>query len=194
MKQNKNCYVDVMKWAHEHKCRAVSDYIMMACFDGATDNLDNRLSVDETEKLIRDIIENDPDYQNEIATADIAAAADARDISEDIVCGVCIDTMCMVSNGNTYPCAGWQSYVCGNIKQTPLREIWENSPQVKHLRSIRKKHFPMCINCPDKNFCAMCMVRNGNEDPNGDYMKINEHFCKVAALNRKVVEDWKAGI
>jgi hypothetical protein len=25
----------------------------------------------------------------------------------------------------------------------------------------------------------------------GDPLKINEHFCKVAALNRRIVLDWK---
>jgi hypothetical protein len=34
------------------------------------------------------------------------------------------------------------------------------------------------------------MVRNANEN-NGDPLKINGHFCKVAALNRKLVLDWK---
>jgi len=190
MKQNRNCYVDVMKWAHEHKCRAVSDYIMMGCYDSTTGNLDNRLSLNETEKLLKDIMEYDTEYQEQLLTADIDTA-DARDISNDIVCGVGIDTLCMVANGNVYPCAGWQSYICGNLKESSLRDIWENSPKIKHLRRLRKKDFPMCVKCPDKNFCAMCMVRNGNEDPDGDYMKINEHFCKIAALNRKVVMDWK---
>ena len=37
----------------------------------------------------------------------------------------------------------------------------------------------------------LCMVANGNEDPNSDFLKINEHFCKVAALNRKIVMEWK---
>ncbi len=45
MKQNKNCYVDVINWAKKLKVRAVSDYIMMAKYDHTTDNLDNRLSL-----------------------------------------------------------------------------------------------------------------------------------------------------
>jgi hypothetical protein len=42
------------------------------------------------------------------------------------------------------------------------------------------------------------MVRNANENSElsqdgtvGDPLKINEHFCKVANLNRKIVLDWK---
>ena len=191
MKQNRDCYVDVLNWAHEHKCRAVSDYIMMARYDNTTGNLDNRLSLEEVEKTINDIIANDRDYQDELLDADIEAE-ETRDLSGDIVCGVCVSSICMVANGNVYPCAGWQSYVCGNIKESSLRDIWENSPTVKYLRGLRKKDFPQCLNCADKNFCAMCMVRNANENPQGDPLKINEHFCKVAALNRKIVMDWKA--
>ena len=37
MKQNKDCYADVLKWAHEHKCRAHTDYIMMGRYDNTTD-------------------------------------------------------------------------------------------------------------------------------------------------------------
>ena len=190
MKQNKNCYADVLNWAHEHKIRAMTDYIMMAKYDHTTQNLDNRLSLDEVRRLINDIIENDTEYQEELLNADFDSL-ETRDISGDIVCGVGVSTICMVANGNIYPCAGWQNYVCGNVKESSLREIWENSPNVNCLRSLRKKDFPQCLSCPDKAFCAMCMVRNANEDPNGDFLKINGHFCKVAALNRKIVMDWK---
>jgi len=192
MKQNKNCYVDVLKWANKHKCRAVSDYIMMARYDNTIGNLDNRLSLDEVENVINEIIACDRDYQEELLAADIETE-EKRDISNDIVCGVCISSICMVANGNVYPCAGWQSYVCGNLHEQSLADIWENSPKVKYLRGLRKKDFPQCLFCPDKNFCAMCMVRNANEDPNRDLLKINKHFCKVASLNRKIVMEWKVG-
>jgi radical SAM protein with 4Fe4S-binding SPASM domain len=180
-----------MNWAHDHKVRAVGDYIMMARYDRSTDNLDNRLSLEEANAVINEIISNDREYQEEMLNADIGEA-EARDVSNDIVCGVCIDSLCMVANGSVYPCAGWQNYVCGNLMEHSLRDIWENSPKVKYLRGLRKKDFPKCLKCPDKSFCAMCMVRNANEDPDGDPLKINNHFCKVAALNRKIVIDWKS--
>jgi radical SAM protein with 4Fe4S-binding SPASM domain len=190
MKQNKDSYVDVLNWAHDHKCRATTDYIMMARYDHTTGNLDNRLSLDEVGKVINDIIENDETYQKEVCGADFDVR-DQRDRSNDIVCGVCVASICMVANGNVYPCAGWQDYVVGNVRETPLQDIWDNSPKVQYLRGLRKKDFPKCSNCAGKGFCAMCMVRNANENPTGDPLKINEHFCKVAALNRKIVLDWK---
>jgi radical SAM protein with 4Fe4S-binding SPASM domain len=190
MKQNKNCSVDVLNWGQSHKIRTVTDYIMMARYDHTTSNLDNRLSLEEVAAVIDDIINNDLDYQDEVRKANFTEI-DSKDTSEDIVCGVCVSSICMVANGNVYPCAGWQGYVVGNVYEQSLKDIWDNSPQVKYLRSLRKKDFPKCRTCPDKSFCAMCMVRNANENPEGDPLKINEHFCRVAALNRDIVLDWK---
>jgi radical SAM protein with 4Fe4S-binding SPASM domain len=190
MKQNKNSFVDVLKWAHEHKVRAETDYIMMARYDHTTGNLDNRLDLDDVGKIITDIIEHNPGYRDELLKTNFEQA-ESRDIGNDIVCGVCVASICMVANGNVYPCAGWQDYVVGNVIDTPLKEIWEHSPKVQYLRSLRKKDFPECTACTYKAFCAMCMVRNANENPEGNPLKLNRHFCKVAALNRKIVLDWK---
>jgi sulfatase maturation enzyme AslB (radical SAM superfamily) len=140
MKQNKDSYVDVVNWAQEIKVRAYTDYIMMARYDHTTSNLDNRLNLEEVGGIINDIIHNDIDYQRDVRVADFAEV-EARDTGNEIVCGVGVSSVCMVANGNVYPCVGWQSYVIGNVKEKPL--------------------------------------------------KINEHFCKVAALNRKIVLDWK---
>jgi radical SAM protein with 4Fe4S-binding SPASM domain len=111
--------------------------------------------------------------------------------SNDIVCSVCHSSICIADNGNVYPCAGWQSYIVGNVKETPLKEIWDNSERIQYLRSLRKKDFPECIQCPEKDFCTMCMVGNANEHPQGDPLVVNEHFCNISKLNRKIVLEWK---
>jgi radical SAM protein with 4Fe4S-binding SPASM domain len=191
MKQNRNCFVEVLNWAHAHKVRAETDFIMMARYDHTTDNLDNRLNLDEVGKIITDIIEHDPHYQKELVEVDFEKD-ESKDAVNDIVCGVCIGSICMVANGNVYPCPGWQDYVCGNVSETSLKEIWEKSPKVQYLRTLRKKDFPECASCVDRSFCAMCMVRNANEDTDGNPLRINKHFCQVAALNRKIVLGWKA--
>lgn len=190
MKQNKKCFIDVAKWAEAQKVRADPDYIMMARYNHTTDNLDNRLSLSEVGDIISDIIKSDTDYETRLIESDFTEEI-KKDISNDPLCGVCISSICMVANGNIYPCAGWQDYVCGNVNETPLKDIWDSSPKVQYLRNLRKKDLPECIDCEDRHFCAVCMVRNANEDPDGNPLKINKHFCKVAALNRKIVLDWK---
>jgi radical SAM protein with 4Fe4S-binding SPASM domain len=191
MKQNKDCYSDVLKWAYEHNVRAVTDYIMMARYDQTKDNLNNRLSLDEIEKIIKLVMSTNEKYRNEIVSADFYDRIN-RNRADDSLCGAGVSSMCMDANGNCYLCPGWQGSIAGSTKENSLKEIWTNSPKIKLIRNLRVKDFPKCNDCPDFAFCSPCMVRNANENPEGDPLKINEHFCKVAALNRKIVLDWKA--
>jgi radical SAM protein with 4Fe4S-binding SPASM domain len=108
----------------------------------------------------------------------------------DIVYSVCHSSICIADNGNVYPCAGWQSYVVGNVKETSLKEIWDNSERIQYLRNLCKKDFPKCIQCPEKDFCTMCMVRNANEHHQGDPLVVSEYFCNIAKLNRKIVLEY----
>ena len=79
--------------------------------------------------------------------------------------------------------------VCGNIHKTSLKDIWENSQELKKIRAITKGDFPECVRCEAKNYCAMCLVRNYNEN-DGNMFKINKHFCDVAFLNKRLVEEY----
>ena len=105
-------------------------------------------------------------------------------------CGAGTDSICIAANGNFYPCPGWQNMVVGNIKEKNLKDIWENSEQLKFIRSITNGSFPKCLKCEAKDYCAMCMVRNFNES-NGDVFKVNQHFCDVAFLTKKLAEEYR---
>lgn len=191
MKANKDGYKEVLKYAQSLKIKAQTDYIMMAQADLDTANLANRLSIEETEKVINDIIDYDFNYATDIENL--------RPVSHDIefdrerylaqpVCGVGYDNCCVTANGDVYPCAGWQDYVLGNVYRQSLKEIWENSARIKELRKLTNASFPQCVDCEARDYCAMCLVRNYNES-GGDMMKINKHFCDVAFLNKRLVEE-----
>lgn len=194
MKANRKGYDKVLDYARSLKVKAQTDYIMMARSDLDTENLANRLSLVETEELLRDIIEHDFEYRNETLKQ--------KSISEEImidrerylkqpVCGVGYDNCCITANGDVYPCAGWQDYVLGNVYKQSLQEIWENSERVKELRKITQASFPQCIDCEARNYCARCLVRNYNES-GGDMFAVNHHFCDVAFLNKRLVEEYRA--
>ena len=57
MKINRKSYKEVLKWAYQNKIKASTDFIMMAKTNFSTSNLAQRLSLGETEALIKDIIE-----------------------------------------------------------------------------------------------------------------------------------------
>jgi radical SAM protein with 4Fe4S-binding SPASM domain len=188
MKQNKDSYADVIKWAKKHNLYVGDDYVIIARYNHTTQNLNCRLSIDELKDLINDKIAKDSKYIEQI---EIEAEKKKNMVSTDSVCSVCHSSLCIADNGNVYPCAGWQDYIVGNVKETSLNDIWNNSEEVQYLRSLQKKDFPTCIQCSDKEFCTMCMVRNANENSLGDPLAVNEYFCEIARLNKKVVLEWK---
>ena len=188
MKQNKNCYDDVIKWAQKHKIHVGDDYVIIARYNHTTQNLSCRLSINEIKEVIDDKIANDSKYIEQI---EMEAEKKKDMTSTDFVCSVCHSSICIADNGNVYPCAGWQDYIVGNVKETSLNDIWDNSGKVQYLRGLRKQDFPKCIQCPDKEFCTMCMVRNANESPLGDPLAVNEYFCDIAKLNRQIILERK---
>ena len=188
MKQNKNCYGDVANWAKKHKIHVGEDYVIIARYNHTTQNLNCRLSVNEIEEVINAKVANDAKYLEQM---DKEAEKKKHTSLNDIVCSVCHSSVCIADNGNVYPCAGWQDYNVGNVKETSLQEIWDNSEKVKYLRGLRKQDFPKCIQCTEKKYCTMCMVRNANEHPWGDPLAVNEYFCDIAKLNRKLILEWK---
>lgn len=194
MKTNIDDYVDVLNFAKEHQIRVETDYVMMARADLTTDNLDQRLSIEETEKVLRRIIENDANYRQktlqQIPKSE-EMIIDFERFKEQPLCSVGYDNCCITANGDVYPCAGWQSYVLGNVYKQPLREIWEESDRVKQLRTIKESSFPKCLECEAYDFCARCLVRNFNEG-NGDMFKISQAFCDEAFLLKKLVEEYHA--
>ena len=194
MKGNKDDYGEVLKWCHEHKIRAQTDYIMMAQYNHETENLANRLSVEEAGNVIKSIMADDYEYQSAILAPEfIQHCNEVQFNPERRLCGVGISSCCMVANGNVYPCAGWQEMVLGNLNESSLQDIWDNSEKIKWLRGLKLKDLGNgeCCKCDKAAFCAPCMVRNANESPTGNPLEINRHFCAVAAKNKQIVLDWR---
>lgn len=188
MKQNINCYNDVIEWGKAHNINVGSDYVIIARYNHTTQNLSNRLSINDVKEVINQRIFNEPQY---LEVMEKEAEQKKNMNPDDFVCSVCHSSICIAENGNVYPCAGWQDYVVGNVNETSLNDIWNNSIEVQYLRSLHRRDFPQCIQCKEKEFCTMCMVRNANENPFGDPLAVNEYFCNIAKLNKKLVLDWK---
>jgi radical SAM protein with 4Fe4S-binding SPASM domain len=188
MKQNKDCYDDVIQWAKKRKIHVGADYVIIAGYNHTTQNLKYRLSIDEIKEVINSKVMNDTKYLEQIELS----AEERKDItSDDFVCSICRFSICITENGNVYPCAGWQNCIVGNVKETSLNDIWNNSEKVKYLRGLRNQDFPKCIQCADKEFCTMCMVRNANESPLGNPLAVNEYFCDIAKFHKKIMSEWK---
>ena len=191
IKQNQGTFQDVIVWGQNHKCAVIFDYAIMARSDRSVDNLECRLTQEELRPVLEKIIQNDVVFQSNIKTGRFQT----RMLSEHInpnerVCGVALSTICMVANGNIYPCAGWQKYICGNIKESSLQEIWNDSPAIKLLRQLRMKNFKKCLKCEDYKHCLMCISRNSNESETGDLLEIPQITCDAAHIQHQVVNEY----
>ncbi|MCO7509937.1 radical SAM protein [Serratia fonticola] len=184
MKQNKDCYRDVIEWAKKYGVTASDDYALIAEYDHSNQNICNRLSLNEISTVLKDKASYDESYLDKLKDELISG----NHISpEDPVCSVCSVSVCIAENGNVYPCAGWQGCVLGNALETPLNDIWHLSRKVNSLRKLKKKDFPECMQCDLKGICSMCMVRNANEDYNGNHMNINKYFCNITKLKNALL-------
>ncbi len=184
LKQNKNCYEEVAEWAGRYKIAVGDDFGIIGSYNHATNNLSCRLSIDEIKDLIDTKINKGHKYLEDI---ELAAEKKKNNREDDFVCSVCNASICINEEGMVYPCAGWQDYVVGNLRETCLQEIWDNSEKVQYLRSLRNRDLPKCKKCTDKDFCSICFVRNANENPEGDPLDANDFFCSIAKLNRELV-------
>lgn len=194
MKANKEGYEKVLAYGQSLGVKAQTDFIMMAQADMDTSNLANRLSLEETEKVIRDIIEHDSNYREMCQNVTSVTSRMEQNLElflKDRLCGAGYDTCCIATNGDVYPCAGWQDYVLGNVYKQSLSEIWMNSEKAKTVRNITQADFPQCLNCEAIDYCNRCLVRNYNEN-GGDMFHTPKHFCDVAFLNKRLVEEYRA--
>lgn len=181
MKANKNCYNDIRHYANTIGAELVVDTIIMARSDNSTDNLSNRLNLSEVGAVIQDMISSD--------TSQVETDNTEKDIRKDKpLCGAGISSLYICSNGDVIPCVGWNSMKVGNIYKTSLSQIWEQSLVLKKLRKITLSDFKKCSNCKALEHCSICPVRNSNES-GGNMFKINEFFCDVAFLRKRLYEE-----
>ncbi|MCQ2381458.1 MAG: SPASM domain-containing protein, partial [Acidaminococcaceae bacterium] len=180
---------EVVRWGQGYKCSVVVDYLIMARCDRSTDNLQNRLSADEVEQVVTKLLNSNVVFQTNIRNRD-ESKLEKHDGNER-VCGVGLTSLCMIANGDVYPCVGWHKCILGNLNKNSLNDIWNNSPQIKYFRGLRLKNFKKCNGCKDYDYCLMCMSRNSNEDPNGDIFNIPQITCDAAKIHHKLVEKYR---
>ena len=110
--------------------------------------------------------------------------------AKQALCGAGLNTICISSSGDLYPCPGWQSMVVGNINHRSLQEIWVESDKLQKIRKITHSDFPKCLRCEARKYCTMCLERNCNENQ-GDIYKTSKHFCDVAFLLKRLHEEYQ---
>jgi heme b synthase len=94
---------------------------------------------------------------------------------------IAAQTICLIDCfGNVKPCSYFHR-TAGNVKETPFREIWENSEIFKDLRNF-KAYKGKCGQCEFINVCGGCRARA--DAVHGDYMA-EEPFCNYVPIKAR---------
>lgn len=183
MKQNINSFKTVLDWGIANNIHVSSDFVLIAKYDHTVDNLENRLSLDDIENILIQKSREDDMFLHQLYED---VKLNRVRSQQDIVCSICNSSICVSETGLVYPCVGWQSFVLGNILESSLKNIWSQSEKIQYLQGIRRQDFPQCIECPDNEFCTICMARNANENPDGNPFVLSDYFCKLTGLYKKI--------
>lgn len=185
MKENKDTFLDVVKWAADHNIGAVVQPQIYAQYDHTGKNLAHRLSVHEIAETVRKLL--DAGYGD-------SWIKDTKDREsrrpQDPICSICRYMMCISATGTVYPCVGWQTNVINTLDNSTLYDIWNKSEKICALRQISRSQFPKCVMCKDRGYCIVCMMSNSNENRDGNPFRINRFHCEAAAAIHNTVNQY----
>ena len=188
MKQNIGSYYQVVEYAQSMNMSAQVDFIIMGKTNCDVSNLPCRVDLDQAEGILHDLLYKAMPINSEYFSLAIRGELPSRDEwMEKPVCSAGIDSICLDATGKYYPCPGFSGFILGNCYEHSLKWVWSESPEMKRLRSVRGCDFKKCADCKDVNHCSICMCRNYNET--GDIFEPAEYFCKVAALNHRLLDE-----
>lgn len=94
---------------------------------------------------------------------------------------IAAQSICLIDCfGNVKPCSYFPR-VAGNVKETPFRDIWQNSTLFRELRDF-KSYKGKCGECEFLNVCGGCRARA--DAVHGDYMA-EEPFCNYVPVKMR---------
>lgn len=163
---------EIMIWCVQQGYAYSIDLDIVGKIDGDISNLHNR--VDDL-SLYQKIIEI-KDKLNP-AFVDKLYVGNCPDYH---ICNVGTSILSISPSGNVYPCVGFTSCKLGNINESSLFDIWENSTELNRLRALRLKDFPMCVKCEDKDYCSVCMQYNASVT--GDIFTPDKRKCMITHM------------
>ena len=178
MKKNYRDYAAVFDYAKSINCECVSTPILIAQSNFNKTNLKHRLDDSELFEFVKMAKE----FKYHTKTSEKC--------DDDHLCAAGRRNICVGSNGDVYPCPGWNNFVLGSLYNEGLKEVWTKSTKLDELRHVTYKDFPDCLKCDDKDYCTPCLVQNYNEN-NGNMYKVNCYACKVSNIIKRINHNLK---
>jgi AdoMet-dependent heme synthase len=103
-----------------------------------------------------------------------------RSVNRRNQCGVGNGEISIDPGGFVYPCQmlHYNEFVCGNVRETDVKEIFQDSPVMRRARSTTADTLPVCSHCDYRHIChAGC--RSTAYNVYREFNAHNELYCKM---------------
>lgn len=104
----------------------------------------------------------------------------AADDASIVPCQAARTTFALQPNGDVTPCTQSGGHVMGNVRQRPLREIWERSTVGDALRGLTLAAFEECAACPYRKLCSRCVALSAEET--GRFTGVSAQVCQTTKV------------
>lgn len=149
MRANIDDYPKVQKLAEELGVAFTFDPTITPMINGEVDLSSQRI----TRTALRQLY-HDPGLVGDPAEFCRPAGA-PDDLHEHVPCSAGHNAAYVAPNGSVTPCVQFP-YSCGDVRAQSLADIWQQSPQMLEVRSIRLKDLHTCSSCDLLGGCTRC--------------------------------------
>lgn len=150
MSQNALDYSGVMMLAQELGAEYTVDPTITPKMDGDTSILALRIAAPELNQFFRD-----PALVGDVEAFCAPPPAMNQDVMGDIPCSAGHSACYISPYGDVFPCVQFP-LPTGNVRRQKFLDIWQHSPQMNEVRSIRLRDLPTCSTCAHVGSCTRC--------------------------------------
>lgn len=180
MQENKNSFPDVMRKMDAENIPSCVDLMIFGSSDYKGENLSHQLTEKDLEDFFPIAMENGGELSY------IFGKSRLKNIDETYFYGGATSSLCVSGDGTIYPMISWYEPL-GNIRTDSLKDVFENNPLLKEIRTIKASDIPECEECDASDFCTFCPTPHLNAN-HGELCKLDKNFCNYVCLVKKFAQ------
>lgn len=180
MQENKKSFPDLMRKMDAENIPSCVDLMIFGSSDYKGENLSHQLTEKDLEDFFPTAMENGG------ALSYIFGKSLSKNLSETYFYGGAVSSLCVSGDGTIYPMIGWYEPL-GNIHTDLIKDVFENNPLLKKVRSIKASDIPECVNCEASDFCTFCPNPHLNAN-RGELYRLDKDFCDYVRLVKKFAQ------